>query len=307
MLLPSVSVFRNCFEFSGEPRLLVKNLINFLIRHSSAFVFLFYIAISCWLLFKNNPYQQFVYLTSANQVTSSVYKGVGKVTSYFNLQSINTDLHERNALLEMEVINLKRQIRDYRTLLQTDTISLPDSTAQNYEFHFANVINNSVSRPKNYITIDKGRKDGVTPEMGVIDQNGVVGVVSVVSDHAARVISLLNPEMRLSCKVKDTDYFGSLVWNGENPHYATLEEMPKHVRFEKGDTIVTSGYSAIFPPGLIVGTIVGNQKAADSNFFSLEIKLSTDFTRLSTVKTIKSKYAGELKQLENDQPEETEQ
>lgn len=249
-------------------------------------------------MFKNNPYQQFVFLTSANKVSSSVYKGVGEVTSYFNLKSINNDLHERNALLEMEVINLKRQIRDYHTLLVPDSINLPDSVAQNYEFHFANVINNNVSMPKNFITIDKGEKDGITPGMGVIDQNGVVGIVSNVSGHAARVISLLNSDMQLSCKVKDTDYFGSLVWKGEDPAYATLEEMPKHVKFAKGDTIVTSGYSAIFPPGLIVGTIVENMKSNDSNFFSLKIKLSTDFSRLGTVKTIKSKYAAELKQLE---------
>lgn len=121
-------------------------------------------------MFKNNPYQQFVFLTSANKVSSSVYKGVGEVTSYFNLKSINNDLHERNALLEMEVINLKRQIRDYHTLLVPDSINLPDSVAQNYEFHFANVINNNVSMPKNFITIDKGEKDGITPGMGVIDQ-----------------------------------------------------------------------------------------------------------------------------------------
>lgn len=276
----------------------MKNLISFIIRHSSWFVFLFYTVIGCWLLFKNNPYQQYVFLTSANRVSASVYKGAGKVTSYFNLQSINSDLQERNALLEMEVINLKRQIQDYKTLLLPDSINLPDSIAQNYEYHFANVINNSVAKPKNFITIDKGTSDGILPEMGVVDQNGVVGIVSVAGVHSARVISLLNPDMRLSCKVKDTDYFGSLVWHGADPYYATLEEMPKHVKFSKGDTIVTSGYSSVFPPGLIVGTIEGNQTAADNNFFSLKIKLSTDFTRLSTVRTIQSKIAGELKQLE---------
>ena len=106
--------------------------------------------------------------------------------------------------------------------------------------------------------------------------------------------------MRLSCKVKNTDYFGSLVWHGVDPRYATLEEMPKHVKFNKGDTIVTSGYSAVFPPGLLVGTIEDMQQATDNNFFSLRIKLSTDFTRLSTVRVIKSKYADEIKQLEQD-------
>lgn len=196
---------------------------------------------SCWMLFQKNPYQQHVFLTSANRASAVVYKGAGEVTSYFNLRSINSDLQERNATLEMEVINLKRQIGEYKTLLQPSGIALPDSVAQNYEYHFANVINNSVTHPKNFITIDKGRLDGIAPEMGVVDQNGVVGIVSNVSDHASRVLSLLNSDMRLSCKVKNTDYFGSLVWHGTDPYHATLEEMPKHVKFHRGDTIVTSG------------------------------------------------------------------
>ena len=277
----------------------MKNLINFIIRHISWFLFLFYVIISCLLLFQNNPYQQYVYLTSANKVSSSIYKGVSNVTSYFNLQSINNDLQQRNALLEMEVITLKSQIQDYKLLLSNDTINLPDSVAKSFEYHFAHVINNSVSKPMNYITLDKGRLDGIEPEMGVVDQNGVVGIVSVVSDHAARVISLLNPNIRLSCKVKGSDYFGSLIWDGESPYYATLEEMPRHVQFSKGDTIVTSGYSSVFPEGLIVGTIEGNSKAKDDNSFTLKIKLSTDFTRLSVVRAIKSNIANELKELES--------
>lgn len=277
------------------------NLITFLIRHSSWFVFLFYVVVSCLLLFQNNPYQQYVYLTSANKVSASVYKGVGSITSYFNLRSINNDLQARNALLEMEVIDLKRQIQDYKILLLNDSLPLPDSIAQAYEYHFASVINNSVSRPMNYITIDKGKNDGIQPEMGVVDQNGVVGIVSVTSDHAARVISLLNPNMRFSCKVKNTEYFGSLVWDGTSPYYAVLEEMPRHVQFKTGDTIVTSGFSSVFPEGLIVGTITGNQKAKDDNFISLKIKLSTDFTRLSTVRVIKSKIANELKEIETEE------
>lgn len=277
------------------------NLITFLIRHSSWFVFLFYVVVSCLLLFQNNPYQQYVYLTSANKVSASVYKGVGSVTSYFNLRSINNDLQARNALLEMEVIDLKRQIKDCKILLSNDSLLLPDSIAQAYEYHFASVINNSVSRPMNYITIDKGKNDGIQPEMGVVDQNGVVGIVSVTGDHAARVISLLNPNMRLSCKVKNTKYFGSLVWDGTSPYHAVLEEMPRHVQFKTGDTIVTSGFSSVFPEGLIVGTITGNQKAKDDNFFSLRIKLSTDFTRLSTVRVIKSKIANELKEIETEE------
>ncbi len=278
----------------------MRNLISFLIRHSSWFVFLLYVFISLFLLFQNNPYQQYVYLTSANSASASIYRVVSGVTSYFNLQSINNDLQERNALLEMEVINLKRQLDDCKIRMIADSISLPDSVAQSYEYYFAGVINNSVSRPMNYITIDKGSSDGIEPEMGVVDQNGVVGIVSVVSKHAARVISLLNPNMKLSCKVKGSDYFGSLYWDGVSPHFAVLEEMPRHVVYQKGDTIVTSGYSAVFPEGLIVGVIESGMKTNDDNFIALRVRLSTDFTRLSTVRAIKSKLSDELKEIETE-------
>ncbi len=264
-------------------------------------MFLVYLIASAVLLFQNNPYQQYVYLTSANGVTSSVYKGVSNITSYFNLQSINNDLQQRNALLEMEVINLKRQLDDCKILLSSDSINLPDSVAQSYEYHFAKVINNSVSKTMNYITLDKGRLDGIEPEMGVVDQNGVVGIVNVTSDHAARVISLLNPNMRLSCKVKNSDYFGSLIWDGGSPYYAIMEEMPRHVTYHRGDTIITSGYSSVFPEGLIVGTIDGTAKTRNSDFASLRIKLSTDFTRLSTVRAIRSKISNELQQIETEE------
>lgn len=277
------------------------NLISFIVRHLSWLVFVIYVVLSCIMLFQNNPYQQYVYLTSANKVTSTIYKGFSNITSYFNLQSINQDLHERNALLEMEIIDLKKQLNNSKILLSADSVNLPDSIVQTFEFHFASVINNSVTKPMNYITLDKGKLDGIEPEMGVVDQNGVVGIVSIVSDHAARVISLLNPNMRLSCKVKNNDYFGSLYWDGANPYYAILEEMPKHIKYHKGDTIITSGYSSVFPEGLIVGTIDGGIKTKDDNFHTLKIKLSTDFTRLSTVRVIKSKIANELKTIETEE------
>ncbi len=128
-----------------------------------------------------------------------------------------------------------------------------------------------------------------------MDQNGVVGVVNVVSNHYARIISLLNPNFRLSCKLRGSDTFGSLVWDGNDPQRAILEELPKHTIFHKGDTIVTSGYSAVFPEGLPVGTIEGTARGAADNFFTLRIKLLTDFTALSTVKVISNTDLQEIR------------
>lgn len=278
----------------------MRNLINFFIKYSPLFVFLFYVVVSCILLFQFNPYQHYVYLTSANRVSATVYDGVSNVTSYFYLRDINEDLQSRNAQLEMEVVNLKNKVRDYATRLYADSVPAPEAVAD-YDFIMANVISNSISKPLNYITINKGTIDGIKPEMGVVDQNGVVGIVNVVGQHSARIISLLNPHLRLSCKVKGSDYFGSLVWDGNDPAEAILEEMPRHVKFKKGDTIVTSGYSSVFPEGIPVGTIEAQKKEYNDNFYSLRIRLFTDFGKLSTVRAIKNNLKDELKALEKEE------
>lgn len=177
-----------------------------------------------------------------------------------------------------------------------DTLII-DSGVPHFEFIVAHVINNSVAHPYNYITINKGSKDGVKPELGVVDRNGVVGIVSNVGPNSARVISLLNPHFRLSCKLKRTDYFGSLVWDGVNPDEAMLEELPRHTVFAAGDTIVTSGYSAVFPPGLPVGIVIDDDTDHNQNFFTLRVKLLTDFTTLSNVQVVVNNEAAELKSI----------
>lgn len=281
----------------------MRNLLSFLLRYSSWFVFLIYVVLSCILLFKNNPYQHHVYLTSANTVASGVYEVANQFTGYFNLRTINDDLHRRNASLEAEVVALRGQVRRFQELGLQDSLARIDSLRK-FDFIIATAINNSVARPYNYITIDKGSADGIQPEMGVMDQNGVVGVVNTVSPHYARIISMLNPNFRLSCKLRGGDAFGSLVWDGKNPQTALLEELPKHTRFSKGDTIVTSGYSAVFPEGIPVGVIMGSARGEDDNFFTLRIKLLTDFSALSDVRVISNQNIVEIQSVETDRANE---
>lgn len=278
----------------------MRNLIDFLLRYSSWFVFTFYVVVSCVLLFRTNPYQHYIYMTSAGSVASAVYGSTNNVTSYFHLRDINEDLQHRNAALELEAITLREQLRKYREAAYADTLKI-SPPLDKFEFIIAHVINNSVSRPYNYITIEKGTLDSVRPEMGVVDQNGVVGIVNIVGPHTARIISILNPNLRLSCKVKGSDHFGSLVWDGKSPEEAVLEEMPRHVKFKKGDTIITSGYSAVFPEGIPVGIIKSHEKEHNDNFYSLRIKLLTDFSQLSTVRLIGNRLLGELREVEKDE------
>lgn len=276
----------------------MKDLIEFLRYYSKWLVFAVYIVVSCLLLSGSDPYRRHLWLTSASAVAGSVYDMGNSVTSYFDLRATNEDLNRRNAELESRVMSLKEQLQDLQLKTFTDTMPSPDSVPH-FDFIVANVINNSTHHPYNYLTINKGTADGVRPEQGVIDHSGVVGTVSVAGEHYSRVISLLNPNFRLSCKIKDSEHFGSLVWDGLDPTTALLEELPRHTVFKTGDTIVTSGYSAVFPAGLPVGVIVDDADNHKENFFTLKIKLFADFSRLSNVQVVINNRRDEIMQVEN--------
>ena len=276
----------------------MRELLNFFVRHSKWFVFVAYLVASLFLLIRTNPFAGNIYLSSANTVTSTVYSASDGVTGYLNLKSANADLNKRNAELmkEIEVLRVQNTLLEERLL--ADSISIPEALSP-FDFIVATVIKNSIVNPHNYITINKGSKDGITPEMGVVDANGVVGIVNVVGKNSSRIISLLNPDFRLSCKIKDNESFGSLVWKGNDPQYAMLEELPRHTVYNIGDTIVTSGFSSVFPAEIPVGVIADKGKATDAeNMFTLKIKLLSDFSKLKNVQVV-SGYTKEDNLLES--------
>ncbi len=274
----------------------MRELFSFLARNSKWFVFVFFATIGCVLLFNSSPYHHHLFLTSAGTISAGVYKASANVTSYFNLRDINDDLNRRNADLQAEIGRLQRALDQYREVCHTDTL-VPDSGTIPFDYIVAHVINNSISRPYNYITLNRGTDAGIRPELGVIDGNGVVGIVSNVGAGSARVISLLNPNFRLSCKLRRTDYFGSLVWDGKSPEEALLEELPRHTVFQTGDTVVTSGYSAVFPAGIPVGVVIADEGDRTQNFFTLRVKLFADFSTLGNVQVIVNSQADELRAL----------
>lgn len=277
----------------------MNNLITFLMRTGTWMLFIVYVVLSCVLLFSRNPYHHYLYLTTANSVSSAIYGSVSDFTSYFNLRSINADLQRRNADLELEVLSLRRRVQQLSELTGVDSVRF-DSLPARYEFITAHVINNSVSRPNNYITIEKGSLDGIEPEMGVVDVNGVVGIVNKVGPHSSRVISVLNPHLRLSCKVKNSDYIGSLVWDGRDSRDVVLEELPRHAVFAVGDTIVTSGFSTAFPEGVAVGVVTADLPHYDENFHALRVRLFTDMARLRTVRIVRDRLKPELTEVEDE-------
>lgn len=278
----------------------MRNLLNFLIKYNYWFLFLLLEVTSFVLLFRFNRYQQSVFFTSANAAAGKLYQARGSITSYFHLREVNEDLLDRNMLLEQRIAELEGKLADLSSDT-TDFRSLDSIPPQvGYSLSKAHVIKNSLNRLDNYLTLDRGEADGIRPEMGVVDANGVVGIVYKTTPHYSLVISLLNSKSSLSCKIQGSDYFGYLKWEGGDTRYAYLRDLPRHAEFSVGDTVVTSGYSAVFPPGLLVGYIDEMSDSHDGLSYLLKIRLATDFGKVSAVRVIAVDGQEELKQLKEE-------
>jgi rod shape-determining protein MreC len=208
-------------------------------------------------------------------------------------------LNIREKELDVRERELDFTIRELNAIKQDSTYEIRKSqmSGKDYTFITAKVINASSNKKQNYLTLDKGAKDNVRIKMGVINESGVVGIVSSVSDHFAVVLPILNPSSRISAKIKEKEKIGSLVWDGKDPRIALLEEVPRHIPLVRGDTVVTSGYSSIFPEGIGIGTVLDFKREND-NFYFIKVELFTNFNQLSYVDVIDYRYAEEQEELE---------
>ncbi len=260
------------------------NLTEFLAKHNHWFVFLVLEVVSMVLLFRYNSYQGSVWFSSANAVTGKVYEWDSAVESYFSLSGVNSQLTQRNAFLEQQVRMLDDSIARL-TRSQEAAVTHLSSMApfQGCRLIPAKVVANMVNRYDNLITIDKGSADGVKRDMGVVCGMGVVGIVYLVSEHYSIVIPALNSHSNISCTIQRRGYFGYLRWRGGSSQLAYLEDVPRHAHFKLGDNVVTSGYSSVFPPGVMVGKVLHVFNSADGLSYRVQVKLSTDFARLRDV------------------------
>lgn len=221
----------------------------------------------------------------------TIYKNYSAVINYFRLTSINNELAEENAQLRQSLLNRPQDVYgEESAIFSTDSAQ--------YAIRPARVIRNSVNKQHNYITLDKGLRNGVKIDMGVITSDGVVGVINHVSESYSTAISVLNRQWNISAKLKRNEYFGSLSWNGIDYQSAQLNEIPFHVEIEIGDTVVTSGYSAIFPPGLMLGIVEGFSKEGGDNFYSIQVRLSVDFHSLAYVEILENRKRPEIEMLQ---------
>jgi len=274
----------------------MRNLLNFLFRYNHCIVFVLLQGVSFLLLFSFNNYQHSRFFTSANAFVGKIYEVTRAVTGYFDLQRQNEVLMERNIWLEQQLLLADKRLKEME---EASTTSWPaETTTTMFQSYKAGVIKNSLNRADNYITLNQGSLAGIKPDMGVIGPNGVVGIVYKTSPHYSLVISLLSSKSNLSCKIAGNEYFGFLQWEGDDSRYAYLKDLPRHAEFAIGDTIVTSGFSTVFPQGMMVGVIEEANDTNDGLSFLLKIKLATDFGKLRNVHVLAREGIEEQKLLE---------
>ena len=274
----------------------MRNLLEFLSKYYHWLLFLVLEVVSIVLLFQYNSYQGSVWFSTSNALVGKVYEVDAAIESFFSLTKVNENLTRRNFYLERQVNQLRRLYAD----ITRDTTVVERAELEflgRYELIPAKVVSNSIDRTDNLMTIDRGRKDGVEVDMGVACGNGVVGVVYLVSDHYSVVMPVLNYHSRISCSIRHRGYFGYLEWSGGDASIAYVEDVPRHAKFKRGDWVETSGYSSIFPPGVLVGKIVEVYNSRDGLSYKLKVQLTTDFGNVRDVCVISDKGIAERTRL----------
>lgn len=277
----------------------MRNLVNFLVRYSVIFLFIFLEIIALVLMSHNKGYQRSVMLSSANQVVAQMYNGTNSVVEFFKLKEANNNLAKENTDLKNQITNLQNKLKAVADSNNTNFWKkIRISPVDEYSFISAKVIRNTSDKLLNYVTIDRGANDGVEPDMGVIGENGVVGIVKSVSPKFSVVISILNPKIQINSKFKKTNYTGPILWDGKDYRYSYLQDVARHVKFNLGDTIITSGLTPNFPEGILVGTVNDFHLKKTDSYYNIQVKLGTDFRTLTHVKVIKYESYKEQKALE---------
>lgn len=258
------------------------NLVEFIQKYNHWFVFLVLEVVSLALVFQYNNYQNSVWVSSANAMSGKLLSWNAEVESFFSMSKANQELTQRNLYLEQEV----RTLSDRLVKENQDTSWMHKgelALLNNFRLIPAKVVSNSLNHHDNLITIDKGEADGVKKDMGVACGNGVVGIVYLTSQHYAVVIPVLNDRSNISCRIRGRGYFGYLHWTGGDPLKAYVEDVPRHARFKLYDQVETSGFSSVFPPGVLVGKILHVYNSPDGVSYRLQVQLSVDFGRLRDV------------------------
>jgi rod shape-determining protein MreC len=271
----------------------MERLFKFIYERRAFLTFLILELLCVWLVIENNQYQSTTYFNTSNRFAARIVGASQNIREYFSLRDINTNLANENTGLRKK-LDQRNQL-----LYSVELNNTRDSALINrFDYVTAKVVNNSTQNYKNHITINRGKAYGVEPGMAVISSLGIVGKVKSVSDHYAVLISLLNIDDQVSSVIKRTGHFGTVQWNGIDPRIIDLKYIPRHVELKVGDTIVTSGYNAVFPEGILIGVIKNFKLNEEAQFHTIKIELFQDFGKLSFVEVVKNRLKQERDSLE---------
>ena len=276
----------------------MRNIFLFIRRYFNFLFFVLAQVVALMFLFRYNMFHEAAFMRLANEGTGWFYTKYDRVDSYFKLKKTNEELARENEQLRNQ---LRQNFQSPDTSLRIIRDTIPFDTLGKYRQYIwrsAKVVGNTVSLQNNYITIQRGEKQGVRKDMGVIGPNGIIGTVINTSDNYAVIMSLLHSQSRVSAKVQKTGELGTVQWDGKSPLSLTMINVPNSVQLTQGDSIVTSQYSYLFPPGLLIGTVseIVNDKA--SNFFTLRVKPATDFYKLEYATVLENLRKDEQRKLE---------
>lgn len=271
-------------------------LIEFLKKYNYWFIFILLEVASFVLLFRFNHYQGSVWFAQTNSVAAKVNSIYTDIEAFIHLDEVNRKLTEQNSVLQIQVNRLREQLRDATHEPSINDRHIRDSL-DGFRMLSARVVSASIVKNENYIVIDKGEAEGVKPEMGVVGGGGVVGIVSMVNRHHSMVLPIINRNSRISCRIRRTGYYGSLMWDGGSIFYANLVGVPQYARAKRGDAIETSGYSTVFPPGLFVGKVRDIKPAPDGLSQQLVVNLGTNFGNLRDVSVFENLHKQDIQEL----------
>lgn len=269
----------------------MQRLFLFFYRYRAFFTFLILELICAWLIIGNNPYQGARFFNSSNGLVAALNNVSHGVREYFLLRQINSTLADENAQLRSRLEALNQM-----TYITVEPSMKDSAVIHQFDFVSAKVVSNTVNRFTNFLTINKGSEHGIKPGMAVISPLGAVGKVRTVSRHYSVVTSILHVDVQVSAILKRTGHFGTIQWDGVNPEYVKFKFIPRHVEPVTGDSVLTSGYNAIFPEGIMIGQIAEVTRT-DELFYDLKVKLSQDFRKLSYVEVVRNALKDELDSL----------
>ena len=275
----------------------MQSFIDRLLQYAHWVLFLILEVLSGWMLFRFNAYQGSVWFTQANAVAGQVLDYEAKLLQFIHLKDLNGQLTQDILQLQQENDSMRTllaqltQDSSYTQKIQTDLLA-------GEKLIPAHVISNSIKQKDNFITLDKGSKDGIRTEMGVVSGTGIVGITYLVSNHFSVVLPILNTHSNISCRLRGTNYFGSLKWSGGSPLQAYMDDIPRHARCKIGDVVETSGFSSVFPAGIFVGKVIQINNSKDGLSYRLEVQLSTDLAKIRDVCIVSNSRQAELDSLQ---------